>query len=376
MFNILTIGDPHFKHDNGEATEEFTIKILELIKAKISDSETRPLHAVAILGDILHNHEKVDIPSFTRAMKCIMSIHDLISEKDIFLYILIGNHDRVNNRVFMTDEHVFLPLKKWKNTLVVDTAMLHSPKPGFQILLMPYVAPGRFQEAYETVISEKDLNTRVNLVLAHQEFHGAKMNKITSNEGDPWDSLKPLCVSGHVHDYQIVKSNLIYTGTPIQHGFSDVGKKTVSIFSINYIQPPDIDIPGPTPYELSQLSFTEERINLKIRGKTIVEGNVRDFDSLYLPIEDFFVKVKLQGTKRALKTFRESKKCEEALRKGIVFQFLELPTVECETNHSNLILEPIDKIKAGKSFSERLKDSLKSMESSVREEYSKIFSKI
>lgn len=388
MFTILTIGDPHFKHDNGESTEELTVKLLELIKSRIDD-----LDAVAILGDILHNHEKVDIPSHCRAMDCIMSIHDLLcvenkkrkrdvrnhSNVPIPLYIIIGNHDRVNNRVFMTDEHIFRPLKKWKNTIVVDKAMLHSPKPGFEILLMPYVAPGRFQEAYESVISERDLNTKVNLVLAHQEFQGAKMNKITSNEGDHWDSLKPLCVSGHVHDYQVLKSNLIYTGTPIQHGFSDMGKKTVSIYKISYIKPlrdSEDDIPGPTPLEIANLTYKEERINLGIRGRTIVEGNVKNFDSLYLPIDDFFVKVKLQGTKREIKTFRESKKHDEAVKKGIVFQFLELPTVDL--SEGGKILEPIYKqkdINSGKSFSERLKETLVTLEENIRNEYMKIFSK-
>ena len=55
------------------------------------------------------------------------------------------------------------------------------------------------------------------------------MNTITSNEGDPWETSKPLCVSGHIHDYDKLKSNLIYVGTPIQHGYSDNGRKN-SIF--------------------------------------------------------------------------------------------------------------------------------------------------
>lgn len=373
MFNILAIGDPHFKNDNGETTEELTIKTLNLIKDKINT-----LDAVVILGDILHRHEKIDLHPFYRAMGYLQQIHTLLtsySKRNIFLYIIIGNHDRSNNRVFMTDEHVFNPLKQWKNTIVADKALLHSPRKDFQILLVPYVPPGRFQEAYETVISEKDLQRKVNLVLAHQEFHGAKMNLITSNEGDPWDSLKPLCVSGHIHDYQILKSNLIYTGTPIQHGFADVGKKTVSIYKFTYIESPndsDPDIPGPTPLELSRVGFTEERIDLGIRGRTTVKGNVRDFDTLHFPIDNFFVKAKLQGTKRSIKTFMESKKYEEALKKGIVFQFLELPTVGVEDDHQ-IKMSEIAKIRSGKSFSVRLKETLSGLESDVRNEYLKIF---
>lgn len=374
MFTILAIGDPHFKNDNGETTEELTTKTLDLIRARIDT-----LDAVVILGDILHRHEKIDLHPFYRAMGYLQQIHNLLSDykkKEIFLYIIIGNHDRSNNRVFMTDEHVFNPLKQWKNTIVADKALLHKPRKDFQVLLVPYVPPGRFQEAYESVISEKDLEKRVNLVLAHQEFHGAKMNLITSNEGDPWDSLKPLCVSGHIHDYQILRSNLIYTGTPIQHGFADIGKKTVSIYNLTYITEPDDsdhDVPGPTPLELSKVGFTEERIDLGIRGRTTVKGNIRDFDALYFPIDDFFVKAKLQGTKREIKTFSESKKYQEAVRKGIIFQFLEVPTIEVGDSMSMKRESEIQKIRSGKSFSERLRETLSGLESGIKDEYKKIF---
>lgn len=377
MFTILTIGDPHFKNDNGETTEELTTKILDLIKSRIDT-----LDAVAILGDILHRHEKIDLHPFHRAMKFLEQIHDLISEykkREIFLYIIIGNHDRSNNRVFMTDEHVFNPLKRWKNTIVADKAIVHKPRKDFQVLLVPYVPPGRFQEAYETVVSERNLEKNINLVLAHQEFHGAKMNLITSNDGDPWDSLKPLCVSGHIHDYQILRSNLIYSGTPIQHGFADVSKKTVSVFTFTYIKesdPSDLDVLSLTSLELSKVGFTEERVDLGIRGRTTIKGNVRDFDSLDLPVDDFFVKVKLQGTKRNIKTFMESKKYADALKKGIVFQFLELPTVEIDgvDVSGNLGKErEITKIRSGKSFSERLRETLTGLESDIRDEYFRIF---
>lgn len=233
MLRILTIGDPHFKSDNGESTLELCDKTISLLEERL---RKKSLDVIAILGDILHRHEKIDLHPFHRAMSYLERIHDIItlhnssSTDKVFLYILIGNHDRSNNRDFMTDEHVFNPLKKWNYTLVADKALIHTPKPMFKVLLMPYVPPGRFKEGYNYVVSDESLEKDFCLVLAHQEFHGAKMNLISSHEGDPWDSLKPLCVSGHVHDYQVLKSNLIYVGTPIQHGFADVGKKTVSIF--------------------------------------------------------------------------------------------------------------------------------------------------
>ena len=276
MFRLLCIGDPHFKSDNGDMTHELTEKITEFIKNRISD-----IDAVAILGDILHRHEKIDLHPYHRAMKMILNIHNVLNstKDDKYLYILIGNHDRSNNQVFMTDEHVFEPLKLWKNTFVADTGIIHEPIKNFRILLMPYVPTGKFEEGYRQILEKNNLNIDkdINVVLAHQEFKGAKMNLITSNEGDPWDNLKPLCISGHIQDYQIVKNNLYYVGTPIQHGYSDTNKKTISLFKF-----------------IDNENFNEERISLNIKGKIIIKSKIINFDKLYLPTENYWeVKMKL-----------------------------------------------------------------------------------
>lgn len=353
MASILAIGDPHFKSDNGESTYELTAKVCELIRSRLGSPGS--LTAVVVLGDILHRHEKIDLHPFHRAMTFLQSIHDCIRETDAFLYVIIGNHDRSNNQVFMTDEHVFNPLKLWKNTIVVDRATIHSPKEGVKFLLVPYVPPGRFREAYETVISEVELNTGVQAVFAHQEFKGARMGAVASEEGDPWDTSKPLCVSGHIHDYQEVSANMIYVGTPIQHGFADVGKKTVSVF------------------DLSQTGYTQERIDLGIKGKITHRCNVEDFKLDDLDLEKYYVKVKATGTKRAIKTFRESKAFSEAERLGVVFQFLELPTVEIEERLSKVDSDVYQQIHSGKSFQERLQESLEKMDPMIRDEYRELF---
>ena len=70
----------------------------------------------------------------------------------------------------MTDEHVFNPLKLWKNTLVIDTATIHEPLKNFKILLLPYVPPGKFKEGYESIISEENVEKEIKIVFLHQEF--------------------------------------------------------------------------------------------------------------------------------------------------------------------------------------------------------------
>ena len=82
---------------------------------------------------------------------------------------------------------------------------------------------------------------------------------------------------------------MIYVGTPIQHGFADVGKKTVSVF------------------DLGQTGYTQERIDLGIKGKITHRCNVEDFKLDRSRSRSTTLKVKATGTKRAIKTFRESK---------------------------------------------------------------------
>ena len=62
MFDILVIGDPHFKNDN---TLETDLMHTEIIKLLIS----KPFKFVVILGDILHKHEKIDMFPYDRSIK-------------------------------------------------------------------------------------------------------------------------------------------------------------------------------------------------------------------------------------------------------------------------------------------------------------------
>jgi predicted phosphodiesterase len=243
-FRILAVGDPHFKSDNAVETEICTNALVELVIREHPD-------AIVILGDILHKHEKIDMGPYCRAEKLLSRIHDVMGV-DTHLYILVGNHDRENNTVYMTDMHVFGAFKRWRNTHVVDYTYvgMQKAKSGrdVRIVCVPYVPVGRFAEALSVYgltslridVAEDDVVgynyhlSDVSIVFAHQEFMGAKMNAITSNVGDYWPSDAPLCVSGHIHDYDQLAPNLIYTGTPIQHGFADTSNKTVSIYNMNY----------------------------------------------------------------------------------------------------------------------------------------------
>ena len=206
---MLAIGDLHYRDTNGIETD----KLLDELRPMFSQVDL-----VVVLGDVCHDFSRANLRAYDRAIKFLMAIQ----ASGVELVVIIGNHDRASNRVFMTDEHFFNSLKLWERTRVVDTVAYHNfgPSLGLKFVFVPYVAPGSFPKL--------DLSD-VSCVFCHQEWKGAKMGAITSNSPDVWEPNWPLCISGHIHDYAELGQNLIYVGSPLQHGYSEHGNKSVSL---------------------------------------------------------------------------------------------------------------------------------------------------
>lgn len=364
MLSVLAIGDPHFKHDNGVDTALMTDKIEEIIDTKRPD-------VVVILGDILHTFEKFTTNPFHRVYKFLDTIHEALLDYGGFLCIIIGNHDRTNNTVFMTDEHVFNPYKKWENVIVADcttivTEIAPSSGAEFNIMLVPYVQPGRLIEAIGENGNERyvlpkekvklfssipvdqmnytpEFKKSIDIVFTHQEFFGASMNSITSNHGDVWPIDNPLCVSGHIHDYQKLANNLIYTGTPIQHGYADHSRKTVSLFE----------------YNIETRGYKEERISLGIKGKKRFTINAEEFIEKYrdymAATEEHHVTLVVSGSKSSLKTLTKSpeyRKASGVMKIKPLFQDSETMKLSSGGNHV------IPETKPQVPFRQRLEEEL------------------
>lgn len=265
---IFVIGDPHFKTNNVEECNQMCQKILCYLDQIQPD-------AVVCLGDILDRHETIHVGPLLRSI----SFFESIAQK-YRLYILIGNHDRPNNQVFMTEEHPFTALKLWKNTTIVDSTYSEYIQ-GKNFVFVPYVPPGRFMEALQGI----DLNT-VHTIFAHQEFYGAKMGATESVIGDKWDSEYPLVISGHIHDYQVIQKNIIYTGTPIQHAYGDREDKGVWLF------------------RFSGNTVSSEIYDLEIPKKKIVKVDACEISTLKNLDPKHHYKIVISGTPEQIKTLK------------------------------------------------------------------------
>ena len=206
---FLFIGDPHIKPDNGD---DIAILLREI------DTITTPFDAIIVAGDVMHYHERL----FTPALNLALSFLDHL-RKIAPTYVLVGNHDAINNSIFLTDQHWMNALKDWDNLVIVDRVLVTG-----DTIMCPYVPPGRFVEALETVLTKEEWQSK-RIIFAHQEFRGCKMGAITSVDGDQWESDWPLVVSGHIHDNQRVGSNIYYPGAPLQHAFGDTDTRVVCL---------------------------------------------------------------------------------------------------------------------------------------------------
>jgi DNA repair exonuclease SbcCD nuclease subunit len=302
---ILAIGDPHFRTKYIRTIEQFTQQTIELIKTTAPD-------LVVVLGDTLHHHERTDSECHVRAVKWFLAISKITR-----LVVLIGNHDRRNNSDFQTEYHFFTALKDHPNIWVVDHALdlkLVIGEERVRLVFVPYVPPGRFREALNTLeVSVED--RRPLVIFAHQEFKGSKMGAIVSQIGDEWSTKAPLVISGHLHEYQVPQENMFYCGTPFQTTYAESNDKGVYIFTWRDL--------------VSKPEIKRVKLNLRVkRSVTIAPSEVKDFK---LPDENVDLRVIISGKQEEVEAVKETVKYQE-LKKAKNVAVILRPQLEFKPN--------------------------------------------
>jgi len=293
MSKFLVIGDPHFQPTNIHEVDLFIERLLGAL----------PTHApnyIVILGDVLHFHDRLHTVPMNKAYEFVRKLREHAP-----VYILTGNHDYVGNTEFLTDAHWMNGMKEWENVTIVDTVVTLSVPEG-TVLFVPYVAPGRFEEALRT--HEFDYKEAL-CIFAHQEFRGCVMGPIQSIEGDEWDSTYPQVISGHIHKNQTL-GNVYYPGSAMQHAFGESERNIIAVVSFE------------------GKSFNLQEIDLELPRKRIIRKELADmYDYTPVKTEDN-VKLTLTGTTEEFKTFKKSAKYKELVASGekIVFKAKKIET--------------------------------------------------
>lgn len=323
MKKILLIGDPHYKVSNRRETSEFEKSVLENLE------EIKNLDFIVVLGDILDTHEKIHIQPLCRAVDFIIKL-----SKFAKTYLLIGNHDRINNNVYMSPEHPFTGLKRRENIVVVDETVREE-----DFAFVPYVPNGRFHEALGPDYQH------FHAIFAHQEFRGCKMGALVSETGDLWDTLDPPVFSGHIHDYQQPQKNILYTGTPFQHSFGDSSEKNIFILEIDETK-----------------IWNLEPIKLDVVQKRLFNMKISEFDE-FVPPENTLLKINFHCEESDIKTIMTSSEFQNKIAKYSIEYRVKVKKSE-----------PV--VKRKKGFLESLKRRIETSSRDIRETFSDIFGKL
>lgn len=299
---ILFIGDPHFKVKNVEFITLFTSRVCTFIESTNPDF-------VVIGGDLLDNHDRIDVEPLNLALTFVESV----SQKSK-TFILVGNHDYKNNQQFLSNNHWMNAMKQWPNVTIVDNIVEYKHC-NQQYLFVPYVPPGRFVEAIKTKIADF---SGFDAVFAHQEFYGCKMGPIESKVGDRWKKSWPLVISGHIHNKQWPQPNIYYPGSAMQHAFGQSVDNTISLltFFTENVEVEELDLKMP------RLIIKYVRVNDLLRPLKIKNTNTKKY------------KLVVKGTNEEFQSFKKNNLYKQLLEQGFKFAFkldeLTINTVNIE----------------------------------------------
>ena len=333
---VLVIGDVHIKTTNIPDIDIFIKKICNII------INEKPNFTV-LLGDILDTFEKINTFELNKAIELIDKIRN--SSK---LYVLIGNHDMVNCLQYLTENHWANSLKSWDNVVIVDKTIEED-----EFIYVPYVPNGRFIDALNEITYDWK---NAKCIFAHQEFYGAKMGSIISEDGDKWMSDYPNVVSGHLHMNQRPQKNIYYPGSSMQVAYGETDDNIVSLLTF------------------TNNNFDIREIPLGMARKKIIYTTI---DNVEIPDEDVNNKIKMSisGDYEEFKTFKKSKKYKQLIGKGVNVIFK--PTRKEIKLKNEKIQESIDKNNGSNDFKQILKESIKDIDNKyINETYELVVNNI
>jgi hypothetical protein len=281
--SVLAIGDPHSKLSNQDDLRECADRSSAVIL------ERKP-NLTVVMGDLFDGHEHLHVTTLNGASYFLKRCLSACVEVNSWLAYLIGNHDCENNQWFLEpDRHALVPFKGWPGLTVVDWPRVLSPA-GIPFVLCPYVPPGRFQEALDSIQYAGGYQS-CRAIFCHQEFLGADLDGIVSRHGDKWDG-PPVAISGHIHEASQLGESVIYVGAPMGHKFSETGPKSISLF------------------RFGDAGMTQEKIDLNLRKKLTVTLTIEAAKTYEIPVNTS-VRINLVGTSEEHTAFKKTARFNE-----------------------------------------------------------------
>ena len=366
---ILAIGDTHFKVNNIEMISLFIERLVQVANGTQPD-------IIVLLGDILHDHERLHTTPMNKAYEMIRLLRNVSP-----VFVLVGNHDMINHRQFLSDKHWMNAMKEWKDVYIVDKTLhlqFFEQSARTQFTFCPYVAPGRFVEALgfkeQLSYSDSDLSSPIKLAGEKGRLieHGGTYQQIPYTNGltihsnccfvpnlpKVCNGFKEMCDT----DPKVwMRSDIIFAhqefyGCKMGALTSEDGDKWALVWPnvvsghIHSKQTPQKNIyyPGSSmqvAYGESEQntialvhlneSLVTEEINLQLPVKKIVYIETSEFGSYNLPETDDEIKLSISGTYEDFKAMKKTAKFKKMLKEGIKIVFRHTKDEETKSDQQN-----------------------------------------
>lgn len=228
----VVISDVHFNM--------FTLSLASAsLRAAVLKAEE--LSAPLIIAGDLHD---------TKALlngKCVKTILDILRNVTVSVYVLVGNHDKLNER---SEEHSLEFLRPY--ACVVDSP-IHIPGVAY---LIPYQHD---TEVLKNILANAKLNCHQRLIM-HQGVIGGSMGEYVTDKTSlsPNDYKGFRVISGHYHRHQFVQipeGSWEYIGTP---------------YTVTAAEAED----GPKGFQIINSDFSMTQVPLTLRKHVTVERTV------------------------------------------------------------------------------------------------------
>lgn len=297
---IVAIGDPHFKVNNAIQTVPFSRECARICE------ELQP-DIIVVLGDTLNDNARKDVFAEMNALNFLLQLREIC-----FVYLIIGNHDIPHKYDFMTGIHAFYAVKFWDGIHVVDTTITENVG-DYLLTFVPYVPDGRFFEAldYSKNWRESDM------IFAHQNFMGHSLSSRMSEDADVWRTDLPPMISGHIHIYENLPSNVLYVGTPYQQNYIDNSDNSISLLTLTG------DVCNTNIYQHKRMRLK----GIMEKRKEVIAAN--ELGAYRIP-ENYLVKVIVEGYYEEIQLAKETDvykilKSTEMKRLGYMVDTKEIP---------------------------------------------------
>jgi DNA repair exonuclease SbcCD nuclease subunit len=257
----LCLGDAHFQFNNTREVDEYLSKL----KIYLTQHQNE-IDIIVSMGDVLHRHAQLHVIPLNKAV----SYFQLLSSFKP-TYLIVGNHDMLNNSVFLTPDHWYNCLKLWPNITVIDNVKLEIIS-GCKVIFCPYVPDGRFVEALKNLKyfpeDEKFQEPwqEADVIFSHVSIRGANMGHAIAQDCDEWKAEYPFLITGHIHLSQTIGTNLYFTGSILQVAVDEPPNKHIVLATINHPK-----------------NVTIREHDLDLSRREILHTNLKEINTIQIP---------------------------------------------------------------------------------------------